>query len=145
MRTLLLHPLFFVGAAVRLGLVLALSPVAVRDWYAPFMQASASRFAFDPWSGWLAAGGDVLAFPYGYVMWLIFLPSAWLAEVMVVPAQYGYQLTLVAVDVGLLFSLHRLVPDMPTQRLLTWYWLSPPRPARHLWTRAQRSRTPYCC
>ena len=125
MKTLLLHPLFFVGAAVRLGLVLALSPVAVRHWYAPFMQASASRFDFDPWSGWLAAGGDVLAFPYGYVMWLIFLPSAWLAELLAVPAQYGYQLTLVAVDVGLLFSLRRLVPDMPTQRLLTWYWLSP--------------------
>ena len=125
MKALSLHPLFFVGAAVRLGLVLVLAPVAPSDWYAPFMQASASRLAFDPWSGWLAAGGDPLAFPYGYVMWLTFLPSAWLAEVLVLPAQYGYWLTLAAVDVGLLFSLHRLVPGMPAHRLLIWYWLSP--------------------
>ncbi len=125
MKALSLHPLFFVGAAIRLGLVLALAPVAMNDWYAPFMQASASRLDFDPWSGWLAAGGDPLAFPYGYVMWLTFLPSAWLAEALVLPAQYGYWLTLVAVDVGLLYSLHRLVPGMPTHRLLTWYWLSP--------------------
>ena len=125
MKTLSSHPLFFVGAAIRLGLVLALAPVALSDWYAPFMQASASRLDFDPWSSWLAAGGDPLAFPYGYVMWLIFLPSAWLAEALALPAQYGYWLTLVAVDVGLLFSLHRLVPGMPTHRLLTWYWLSP--------------------
>ena len=124
-KMLSLHPLFFVGAAIRLGLVLALAPVALSDWYAPFMQASASRLDFDPWSGWLAAGGDPLAFPYGYVMWLAFLPSAWLAEALALPAQYGYWLTLVAVDVGLLFSLHRLVPGMPTHRLLTWYWLSP--------------------
>ena len=125
MKALSLHPLFFVGAAIRLGLVLALAPVAMNDWYAPFMQASASRLDFDPWSGWLAAGGDPLAFPYGYVMWLTFLPSAWLAEALVLPAQYGYWLTLVAVDVGLLYCLHRLVPGMPTRRLLTWYWLSP--------------------
>ena len=125
MKALSLHPLFFVGAAIRLGLVLALAPVAMNDWYAPFMQASASRLDFDPWSGWLAARGDPLAFPYGYVMWLTFLPSAWLAEALVLPAQYGYWLTLVAVDVGLLYSLHRLVPGMPTRRLLTWYWLSP--------------------
>ena len=125
MKALSLHPLFFVGAAIRLGLVLALAPVAMNDWYAPFMQASASRLDFDPWSGWLAAGGDPLAFPYGYVMWLTFLPLAWLAEALVLPAQYGYWLTLVAVDVGLLYSLHRLVPGMPTRRLLTWYWLSP--------------------
>ena len=125
MKALSLHPLFFVGAAIRLGLVLALAPVAMNDWYSPFMQASASRLDFDPWSGWLAAGGDPLAFPYGYVMWLTFLPSAWLAEALVLPAQYGYWLTLVAVDVGLLYSLHRLVPGMPTRRLLTWYWLSP--------------------
>ena len=125
MKALSLHPLFFIGAAIRLGLVLALAPVAMNDWYAPFMQASASRLDFDPWSGWLAAGGDPLAFPYGYVMWLTFLPLAWLAEALVLPAQYGYWLTLVAVDVGLLYSLHRLVPGMPTRRLLTWYWLSP--------------------
>ena len=119
------HPLFFVGVAVRIGLVLVSVPVALDDWYAPFMQASASQFDFDPWGSWLTAGGDPLAFPYGYVMWLIFLPSAWLAEALALPTQYGYWLTLVAVDVGMLFSLRQLAPNMPTQRLLIWYWLSP--------------------
>ena len=125
MKALCLHPLFLVGAAVRLGLVLTMAPAALNNWYAPFLEASASRLGFDPWTTWLSGGGDPLAFPYGYAMWLTFLPSALLVEVLAAPAQYGYWLTLAVVDVGLLSCLRRLLPDISTRHLLVYYWLSP--------------------
>lgn len=125
MKALCLHPLFFAGAAVRLALVLALAPAALDDWYAPFLQASVERFGLDPWGAWLAAGGDPLAFPYGYAMWLAFLPFALAGELLSLPAQYGYWATLAAVDVGLLACLRRLLPDLPARQLLVYYWLSP--------------------
>lgn len=125
MKALCLHPLFFAGAAVRLGLVLAVAPAALDEWYAPFLQASVDRFGLDPWGTWLAAGGDPLAFPYGYAMWLAFLPFALAGELLSLPAQYGYWATLAAVDVGLLACLRRLLPDLPARQLLVYYWLSP--------------------
>ena len=125
MKALCLHPLFFIGAAVRLALVVALAPAALGDWYAPFLQASVNRLGLDPWSTWLAEGGDLLAFPYGYVMWLIFLPLTLVADTLSLPAQYGYWATLATVDVGLLAGLRRLLPGIPAARFLACYWLSP--------------------
>ena len=125
MKVLCLHPLFFVGAAIRLGLMFAVSPTASTDWYVPFLEASANQLSIDPWGAWLAGGGDPLAFPYGYAMWLAFLPSILVSEELALPAQYGYWLTLAAVDVGLLSGLRRLLPDIPPRQLLLHYWLSP--------------------
>ena len=125
MKALCLHPLFFVGAAIRLGLMFAVSPTASTNWYAPFLEASASQLSIDPWGAWLAGGGDPLAFPYGYAMWLAFLPSILVSEALALPAQSGYWLTLAAVDVGLLYGLRRLLPDIPSRQLLLHYWLSP--------------------
>lgn len=125
MKALCLHPLFAAGVVIRLALVLALFPAALNDWYAPFLQAAASDLSLDPWSRWLAAGGDPLAFPYGYVMWLIFLPPAVLTEVLALPVHYGYWAALAAVDLGLLAALRRLLPALPLRQLLLYYWLSP--------------------
>ena len=96
-------------------------PSALSDCYAPFLQASVSWLGFDPWSSWLGP----LAFPYGYVMWLTFLPLTLVAAMLALLAHYGYWATLAAIHTGLLFSLRRLLPDLPTRQLLIYYWLSP--------------------
>ena len=125
-KMLSLHPLFFVGAAIRLGLVLALAPVALIDWYAPFIAGEREPARFRPLERLAGPPGVTPSpFPTGYVMWLAFLPSAWLAEALALPAQYGYWLTPGSGGRWLAVQLHRLVPGMPTHRLLTWYWLSP--------------------
>jgi uridine kinase len=57
-------------------------------------------------------------------MWLAFLPMTVAAKLVGVPLSYGYGVTLLAVDLSLLYTLHRLLPGR-RRLLLVVYWLSP--------------------
>ncbi len=118
------HPLFFAGLVLRLLLIAAVHPYAVEHWYAPFIAHSVSHFDLDPWSSFLAAGGDRLAFPYGYAMWLLFLPLGACTALLGLPSAVGYTLTLLVADFAMLHTLHRLV-SCKVRTLLLLYWLSP--------------------
>ena len=74
MIRLISHPLFLVGLVIRLVLLVTVLPFAAEHWYLPFLVKSVESFSLDPWSAYLALGGDRLAFPYGYAMWLAFIP-----------------------------------------------------------------------
>ena len=116
--------LFFVGLTVRLTLISVMAPAPVTDWYAPFMDVTTSRFTADPWALWLAGGGDSLAFPYGYAMWIAFLPLTILAKLVPFPLDLAYSATLLAADAALLVTLRHLFPERG-HNLLVAYWLSP--------------------
>lgn len=118
------HTLFAAGLVPRLVLVLVAAPPPVMDWYVPFMDVTTGLFTTDPWTLWLASGGDPLAFPYGYAMWLAFLPATILVKLLAVPLHLGYAATLLAADAGLLVTLRRLFPERRND-LLVAYWLSP--------------------
>ena len=124
MKKLCLHPLFLLGLAIRLALIVVTVPLAVRDWYVPFLDASITHVTFDPWSAWLHGGGTPAAFPYGYAMWLAFLPLTLVAKLFGMSVFYGYGLTLLAADFGLLLVLRELIPERD-RLLLAVYWLSP--------------------
>lgn len=124
MKKLLLHPLFLLGVAIRLVLIFAMAPLATSEWYAPFLDASTSKFTLDPWSEWLSGGGTPVAFPYGYAMWVAFLPLSLAAKLIGLPLLYGYALTLLAADLLLLIGLRQLLPGRD-RLLLIAYWLSP--------------------
>ncbi|NBV89361.1 MAG: uridine kinase, partial [Betaproteobacteria bacterium] len=124
MKPLFLHPLFALGLLIRLALIVGLAPLAVVDWYAPFLDASIAHLILDPWSAWLADGGTPVAFPYGYAMWLAFLPLTITAKLLGLSPLLAYALTLLASDLLLLLVLQRLVPDR-VRLLLAAYWLSP--------------------
>lgn len=124
MKKLFLHPLFLLGLAIRLLLLVTAAPLAVSDWYVPFLDASTSRLTLDPWSVWLDGGGDPAAFPYGYAMWAAFLPLTWLMKLAGLPLLYGYGFTILAADLTLLAVLKRMLPGR-VRLLLTVYWLSP--------------------
>lgn len=118
------HPLFVAGLAIRLLLLAVVLPAAVQHWYAPFLANSVGSFDLDPWGAHLAAGGDRLAYPYGYAMWLAFLPLTILASLSGLPMVTAYGLTLLLADVALLRALRRLT-DTTDTALLALYWLSP--------------------
>jgi uridine kinase/uncharacterized membrane protein YtjA (UPF0391 family) len=124
MRKLILHPLFLLGLAIRLVLIFTTEPIAVSDWYVPFLDTSTVYFTLDPWSVWLNGGGIPVAFPYGYAMWLAFLPLTIVAKLIGLPLLYGYGFTILAADFALLLVLHHLLPDRD-RLLLVAYWLSP--------------------
>ena len=124
MKKLLLHPMFMTGLVFRLVLIICMAPLAVTDWYAPFLDVSTSVPTMDPWSAWIASGGTPVAFPYGYAMWVAFLPMTLVAKLFGLPLLYAYQLTLLVADFCLLLTLRRLLPDRDRLLLLA-YWLSP--------------------
>ena len=64
------------------------------------------------------------AFPYGIVMWLVFMPAAFVSKLSGLPLLYGYGVTLAAADFGLLLTLRKLLPGRD-RLLLAVYWLSP--------------------
>lgn len=124
MKKLCLHPLFLVGLVLRLALVASMAPHATLDWFAPFMDATTSRPMLDPWTAWIEQGGTPMAFPYGYAMWLAFLPLTFVAKVIGFSVIHAYVLTLLVVDFLLLLTLDRLRPNRQ-RLLLVVYWLSP--------------------
>jgi len=124
MKKLCFHPLFLLGLAIRLVLIFTMEPLAVSDWYVPFLDASTAHFTLDPWSVWLNGRGTPAAFPYGYAMWFAFLPLTVAAKLIGFPLLYGYEFTLLAADFALLLVLRQLLPGRDLL-LLVAYWLSP--------------------
>ncbi|MCY0387559.1 uridine kinase [Robbsia sp. Bb-Pol-6] len=124
MKKLLLDPLFLAGLLLRLVLIGLALPAAAMQWYVPFMNVSTHSFSTDPWTAWLASGGTPIAFPYGYAMWLCFLPLTLICKGLGMPLLYGYAGTLLCVDFIMLNLLGRMIPGR-VRLLLSVYWFSP--------------------
>lgn len=124
LKELFQNPIFYLGLIVKLSALAIISPVVVTEWYVPFLENSIAFASFDPWSSWHENGGSLFAFPYGYAMWGTLLPLAFLCEILGVPFEYGYTLTLLICDLALLFILNSIINGR--QRLILFsYWLSP--------------------
>ena len=124
LRPLFAHPLFGLGIALRLLLIVAFLPAATAAWYGPFMAHSVAHWSTDPWAAFLADGGSERAFPYGYLMWLLLLPMTWLTNAVALPASIAYGLTLLLFDLGMLLVLRNLIV-VSERVLLVLYWCSP--------------------
>ena len=124
MKELNKNPLFILGLFLRLCLLAFILPKAAADWYIPFMDASLHHFSLDPWHNAIQAGVSALSFPYGYIMWLIFLPLCALSAALGIALSWGYGLTLLTADFALLLTLKRLL-KVSNNTLLAFYWLSP--------------------
>ena len=118
------HPLFAFGLALRIALIVFILPAPVEEWYVPFMDHSIDAFTLDPWESWLNQGGNSIAFPYGYAMWLFLLPFSLICKLLSIPLVFGYGFSLIAADIGLLLILKKLLKTK-NWILLTIYWLSP--------------------
>lgn len=118
------QPLFWVGLLIRFALLVLVAPQAASSWYVPFLTYSVSSPSLDPWTGFIAAGGDPRAFPYGYVMWVAFMPFTVMSVLLQVPVYLGYGLTLLVTDIVVLWLL-RTITRAELRQLLLLYWLSP--------------------
>lgn len=125
MKDLLLHPLFWLGVIIRVTLMTLPQPLPETDWYLPFMDITSAHFSLNPWEIFLSNGGNGEAFPYGYVMWLAFLPLTYFCKFAELPLHYGYQSTLMLADIGLMYVIRLLLPTIKPRLLLGAYWLSP--------------------
>ncbi|MCO7253987.1 uridine kinase [Dickeya oryzae] len=123
-KTILRHPLFLAGLVIKFALILLVIPEAASSWYVPFIKSSFQNFSIDPWSNYLEQGGTYLAFPYGYAMWIPFLPLCSLFYWLELPIYYGYSLTLLFFDFLLLCTLRNFM-KVSTRTIMLLYWCSP--------------------
>jgi uridine kinase len=125
------QPLFYVGLGIRFLLILLAIPQIEQAWFIPFLTDTLSPLTFNPWSAHLNTGGDALAFPYGVVMYLAYLPltslgngldqllsTNWFDKV-------GFGLTSLFFDYGLVVGIALLARQYSPNLLLITYWFSP--------------------
>ena len=131
LATLHHHSLFYVGVAFRCFLIFCAIPHIQNIWFIPFITDSLQAHSLNPWDTHLSAGGDAMAFPYGVVMYLAYLPltalgwsldqvlsTGWFAKV-------GFGLTSLFCDYGLLVGIAMLARQYSPKLLLFSYWCSP--------------------
>ena len=118
------HPLFQLGLAIKFLCISLVFPDYFLNWYGPFLSSSIANFSLDPWSTFLNEGGNALAFPYGYIMWLSFLPGTLISKALDAPLYFGYGFTLLTADALVLLMLTKLT-KASNRFLLVFYWLSP--------------------
>jgi len=124
MKEIINSPFFYFGLVIKITIILVALPNLVTSFYAPFIDNSLTNFTLDPWSSWLENSGNILAFPYGYAMWITLIPLHLIGIIFNIPPEYSYALTLLLCDFALLLILCNILIER--HRLVLFaYWLSP--------------------
>lgn len=117
--------LFGLGLVLRLALIALALPWTHARWFVPFLGAVPAHFA-DPWGGFMAIGGDRVAFPYGLPYLIAYAPLTDLGGALagLAGAHLGLGLTVLLLEVALLHQLGRIAAKDAT-RVQLLFWLSP--------------------
>jgi len=122
--------LFVVGLAIKSILIFALFPTIQIEWFVPFVVNVIEHPDFSPWSLFIDADKDPLAFPYGPIMLLAHLPTTFLGWAIdsATGVNYfsglGFRVSLLGADILLLILLLHQFKDR-WRSLMIHYWLSP--------------------
>ena len=123
-------PLFLIGLTIRVLLLLFVFPATQEQWFLPFFDRFFSNPTLDPWTDFVASGGNVLSFPYGPVMFVAHLPYVAVGKALDVLlssgflSAVGFRLSLLTADFAILVQLKLLFPQ-EQRRLILFYWFSP--------------------
>jgi uridine kinase len=111
----------FIWLFSRAFLCLFFISVIQRDLFIPFLAQPNFNFV-DPWSSWLDSSGRTDAFPYGYVMYIFFLPAILLSRILRVGS--------IDLNIGILMTSTLLVIEFFLFKLLNVFDLH----ARNSWS-----------
>jgi uridine kinase len=124
------EPIFRIGLAVKIVLIIFFVPLIQQEWFVPFINSWIENPSMLPWSGHLSRGGDSMAFPYGPVMFLSHLPTTgfgWCIDYLFdfnYFSNIGFRISLLVADIFLLIFLLQIFENK-WESLLKYYWLSP--------------------
>ncbi len=118
------NPLFIIGLLVKLTILCYIAPDPIVKWYLPFMDITTEKISLDLWQKWLQNNGSYMAFPYGYIMWICFLPLTLLCKFCNLPLLYGYGVTILMFDTAMLILLYKII-GRKDRLIFLAYWFSP--------------------
>ena len=118
--------LFAAGLVLRLLLIAAATPHTHTLWFTPFL-LQAPHHLLDPWTAFLAAGGDHESFPYGPPYLVAFGPAVWIGGLVAgeVGAHVGLGLAVLFWELVLLKTIAALAGPANARGAMLAYWLSP--------------------
>ena len=102
------NPFFIFGLLIRIFLLYFNTPNLIENLYLPFLETSMINISLNPWNDWLKLDGSASAFPYGYVMWLIFLIPMFSLYLLKVDLLFSYWIVILVFDVVFLILLSHL-------------------------------------
>ena len=117
-------PFFFIGLILKFFLIIYFEQSLIKDYYLPFLELSTNQISLDPWQTWLENDGSIAAFPYGYGMWIFFLPFIFLVKFLDLPMIIGYHTAILSADILFLLVIKNLTRQN-NNFILFIYWFSP--------------------
>lgn len=130
-KQLLTHPIFYFGLGLKIFLIISLIPNIQKIWFVPFISGLSNEIYIDPWTNFLDNQGDILAFPYGIVMYLTYkffaLFGYQLDQLFNSDFFIGFSLRFSSLlfDFGTLLGVGFLAKKYSLKTLLIFYWCSP--------------------
>ena len=121
---------FRIGILIKFLLLILLIPLIQKEWFVPFITNWIENPLSLPWAQHVASGGDLVAYPYGVVMFIFHLPMTFLGWLIdnIFELEYftsiGFGFSLFIADVLLLVLLIQTF-EKYQQKILLYYWLSP--------------------
>ena len=123
-QQMLKDKLFLFPLIIKIIFILSIVPYASENWYIPFLENSLVNFSIDPWSTYLIQNEGNYSFPYGYIMWIMFLPLMLISSLFDFPIFLAYGFTLLFFDICLLWLLSQFM-EVSKRTLYLLYWCSP--------------------
>lgn len=125
LKSFLYNKYFLFGLILKIYFIFSVTPEIIDNFYIPFFEYNLSELNFlDPWTAWVENGGNIAAFPYGYVTWILFIPFILLGKILSIPIYIIYGLIILSVDFILLILLKKII-ETKYKNIYIFYWLSP--------------------
>ncbi len=129
----LLHkqPLFIIGLAIKLLLIISITPYIHTSWFLPFVFNSLTSITIDPWSSFIENNNQINSFPYGLSMLAAYSPLTLIginldklfSTNLITPL--SFRLTSLVFDYSILIFLALILKNYSHKILLFTYWCSP--------------------
>lgn len=123
--------LFKFGFFLKLFLIFFAIPKIHLSWFIPFYENALILNLANPWGAHIFSNGDSLAFPYGIVMYLAYLPLPLFGYILksFIPSYiiigFGLGLTTLLFDYFCLIFIALISRKYSIKLLILTYWLSP--------------------
>ncbi len=108
----------------RFTLLIIFSAAIQRDLFEPFL-SHPNMNVIDPWGSWTSSQGRTDAFPYGFVMYLFFLPAVFVNRLlMVFSVSFDFEILIVSTLLFIEFLMYKSMKVFELKTRDTWSWVA---------------------
>jgi uridine kinase len=106
----------------RFALLMIFSAAIQRDLFEPFL-SHPNMNVIDPWGSWTSSQGRTDAFPYGFVMYLFFLPAVLVHRLlMIFSVSFDFEILIVSTLLFMEFLMYKSMKVFDLKTKDSWSW-----------------------